>query len=232
MIELVPLGDQAWMARFESEEEAAAWGEEVRRARPEGVVDVVTAYQAVAVHADPGLVDLEDLGEWLKRVDATRSLERESVLHRIPVLYEGADLEEVAARLGTSVGRVIAEHGGTEYRVFAVGFLPGFPYAGYLPEGLRGVPRLAEPRREVPAGSVAIAGRQTGIYPGVSPGGWRLLGRTPLVIAEPEDGFFPIRPGDRLRFEAIGAEEFEERRGRRLGSAESERERGGTAMPL
>jgi allophanate hydrolase subunit 1 len=78
---------------------------------------------------------------------------------------------------------------------------------------------LEAPRREVPAGSVGVAGRQTGIYPGASPGGWRLIGRTPLVIADPREGFFPVGPGDRLRFEAIDSREYEARRGERLGGA-------------
>jgi KipI family sensor histidine kinase inhibitor len=107
---------------------------------------------------------------------------------------------------------VIAHHAGHEYRVFAIGFLPGFPYAGYLPPALSGLPRRESPRAEVPAGSVAIAGRQTGVYPESSPGGWHLLGRTPVRIVDLDRGFFPIRAGDRIRFDPIGPAEFEARR--------------------
>lgn len=213
MIDLVPLGDRAWLARFDRESDAAAWGEAVRSIELEGVVDVVTAYRDVAVHADPSRADLDRMAEVLRSV-ATPGGERPTgVTHAIPVLYDGEDLGDVASRLGLSVEQVVAAHQGREYPVFAVGFLPGFPYAGYLPESLRGIPRLESPRREVPAGSVAIAGRQTGIYPARSPGGWRLLGRTPLVIADLATGHFPIRPGDRLRFEPMSGREFEERRG-------------------
>ena len=113
-------------------------------------------------------------------------------------------------------GDVIEQHSGREYDVFAVGFQPGFPYAGYLPEALSHIPRLESPRVRVPGGSVAIAGRQTGVYPNASPGGWRLLGRTPLRIVDPANGHFPIRAGDRLRFVPIDAEEFEEREGELL----------------
>ena len=95
--------------------------------------------------------------------------------------------------------------------MFAVGFLPGFPYAGYLPDELRGLARRQEPRLAVPPGSVAIVGRQTGVYPIASPGGWRLIGRTPLRIADPEAGRFPIRAGDRIRFRPIERDEFEAR---------------------
>ena len=111
---------------------------------------------------------------------------------------------------------MIAWHGGVEYDVFAIGFQPGFPYAGYLPVPLSGLPRRDAPRVRVPAGSVAIAGRQTGIYPTESPGGWHLLGRTPLCIVDLDDGYFPIRAGDRVRFRSIPAEEFEARRHERL----------------
>ena len=111
---------------------------------------------------------------------------------------------------------MIALHSGVEYDVFAIGFLPGFPYAGYLPPALTGLPRRESPRLRVPAGSVAIAGRQTGIYPGESPGGWHLLGRTPLCIVDLDEGYFPIRAGDRIRFQPISAAEFEARRHERL----------------
>ena len=118
----------------------------------------------------------------------------------------------MAARLALSPAEVIELHCQVEYDVFAIGFLPGFPYAGYLPPALAGLARRDSPRLRVPAGSVAIAGRQTAIYPIESPGGWHLLGTTPLCIADPESGYFPIRAGDRIRFEPISASEFEGRR--------------------
>jgi KipI family sensor histidine kinase inhibitor len=107
-------------------------------------------------------------------------------------------------------------HSGVEYNVFAIGFLPGFVYAGYLPPALAGLPRRDAPRVRVPVGSVAIAGRQTGIYPRESPGGWHLLGRTPLRIVDPDEGYFPIQAGDRIQFQLIPADEFEARRHERL----------------
>ena len=111
---------------------------------------------------------------------------------------------------------MIAIHSSLDYDVFAVGFLPGFPYAGYLPPALSGLPRRDSPRLQVPAGSVAIAGRQTAVYPRQSPGGWHLLGTTPLSIVQVEAGYFPIQAGDRIRFQPISAGEFEARRDERL----------------
>jgi KipI family sensor histidine kinase inhibitor len=117
----------------------------------------------------------------------------------------------------------IATHSDPEYQVFAVGFRPGFPYAGYLPDRLSGLARRDSPRVRVPAGSVAIAGRQTGIYPDESPGGWHLIGRTPLRIVDLERGYFPIRAGDRLRFVPIDRHEFESRQGEILSDTHLER---------
>ena len=108
------------------------------------------------------------------------------------MLYDGDDLTEVAAAVDLTELEVVGRCGSSITSVFALGFLPGFPYSGYLPSPLSGLARRASPRSRVPAGSVAIAGRQTGVYPAESPGGWRLLGRTPLVIVDPPKGFFSI----------------------------------------
>src|SRR5262249_549999 len=141
---------------------------------------------------------------------------RSGRLHLIPVLYDGADLVDAAARLGLSADALVALHTSVAYDVFAIGFLPGFPYAGYLPDALAGLARRDSPRLRVMAGSVATAGRQTAIYPTESPGGWHLLGTTPLCIADPETGYFPIRAGDRIQFVPVSPSEFEARRHERL----------------
>jgi KipI family sensor histidine kinase inhibitor len=221
-IALEPLGDRAYLAHFADERSAAGWAEAVRDRNGPGVTDVVLAYRSVAVFADPDRVDLAELESRLRTFAIGRagaSGPGPSASGRrleIPVLYDGEDLEDVAARRGLSPAEVIAWHGGVEYDVFAIGFQPGFPYAGYLPAALSGLPRRDAPRLRVPAGSVAIAGRQTGIYPAESPGGWHLLGRTPLCIVDLDEGYFPIRAGDRIRFRPIPAEEFEARRHDRL----------------
>ncbi|MFI5038471.1 MAG: 5-oxoprolinase subunit PxpB, partial [Solirubrobacterales bacterium] len=121
-------------------------------------------------------------------------------LHRIPVVYDGPDIEAVAAVLGLSTTDIITLHTKPIYRVFLVGFVPGWGYLGPLPEELE-LPRRHVPRTRVPAGSVAIAGRQTGIYPLATPGGWHLIGRTSVRLflpdSEPPSLF---RAGDRVKF--------------------------------
>jgi inhibitor of KinA len=129
----------------------------------------------------------------------------------IPVRYGGADgpdLEEVAALNHLSAEEVIAIHSGAEYLVHFLGFSPGFPYLGGMPESIA-APRLETPRRSVPAGSVAIGGRQTGIYPTASPGGWRIIGRTPLRLFQPEaDPPVLLQMGDHVRFVPVAGGGF------------------------
>jgi KipI family sensor histidine kinase inhibitor len=216
MIALEPLGERALLARFDTEAEAGDWVAAVRARGWPGLVDVVLAYRTAAVFADPDRLDLDELETRLRAVEPESSGGAPGRLITLPVLYDGEDLPEVARRLGMAVEEVVARHSGREFAVFAVGFQPGFPYAGYLPEELSGLPRREVPRVRVPAGSVAIAGRQTGVYPRESPGGWHLLGRTPLRIADPERGHFPIRAGDRLRFTPIDGREFDAREGELL----------------
>jgi KipI family sensor histidine kinase inhibitor len=216
MIDLLPLGDRGFLARFATEDDAARWAAVVSARRWPGVLDVVPAYQTVGVLADPDRVDLDELSRNLADLspEATPVSEGRSI--PIPVLYDGEDLPDVARRLGLEEGQVITAHCGQDYRVFAIGFLPGFPYAGYLPPSLSGLPRRGSPRTKVPAGSVAIVGRQTAVYPRESPGGWHLIGRTPLCIVDVAAGHFPIRAGDRLRFVAIDRDEYESRQGELL----------------
>lgn len=216
VLDLEPLGDRAFLARFSTENAARSWAAAVRGMALDGIDDVVLAYRSTAVFADPERCDLDALERMLRALEPNLDAEAAGTRHVVPVLYDGPDLAQVAAALGLSVGEVIDRHAGLDYVVFAVGFLPGFPYAGYLPPELSGLARRDEPRLEVAAGSVAIAGRQTGVYPSKSPGGWHLLGRTPLRIADPEAGRFPIRAGDAIRFQPIDRREYEARLHERL----------------
>jgi inhibitor of KinA len=168
------------------------------------------AYGSLLVEFDPLQVSF---GDWCRLVERrfaeTAGWARpESRLVEIPVHYDGEDLGEVAKLHGISIDDVVALHSGAEYTVHFLGFQPGFPYLAGLPEKLE-TPRLAVPRLKVPAGSVAIAGKQAGIYPAVSAGGWRLLGRTPLRLfqadAEPPT---LLRMGDRVRFRPLSREEL------------------------
>jgi KipI family sensor histidine kinase inhibitor len=211
-----PLGDCAFLAHFAGEAQARSWAAAVRSGEWHGIRDVVLAYRSVAVFADAEPVDLLELESRLRAIELTGAFQAAGRRLVIPVLYDGADLDVVAARLNLSNAQVVAIHSSVDYDVFAVGFQPGFPYAGYLPPALAGLPRRDSPRLRVPAGSVAIVGRQTAIYPDRSPGGWHLLGTTPLCIADIESAYFPIQAGDRIRFEPISSAEFEARRDDRL----------------
>lgn len=214
---ILPLGDRAFLARFATEDEARSWGTAAREAALPGVIDVVVAYAAVAIYIDPDRADPDALERAIRAIAPGEFAAHAAPLHEIPTLYDGEDLAEIAATRGVSIEAVIAAHAGCEYVIQAIGFLPGFPYAGDLPDLLRGLPRRARPRVRVPTGSVAIAGRQTGLYPRESPGGWNLLGRTPLQVVDLAAGHFPLRTGDRLRFVPIDRREFDARVGERLG---------------
>jgi KipI family sensor histidine kinase inhibitor len=216
MIALGPLGDRALLARFADAAAARGWAAAVRAAGWDGISDVVLAYQSVAVFADPDRIDLDELEARLRGLVPVAEGSSAGRLITLPVLYDGEDLADVARRLGLAVADVIARHAGRVYDVLAIGFQPGYPYAGDLPDELAGLPRRESPRVRVPAGSVAIAGRQTGVYPAESPGGWHLLGRTPLQIVDLDRGHFPIAAGDRLRFVPIDEAEFAARRGELL----------------
>lgn len=132
---------------------------------------------------------------------------------QIPVCYGGRfgeDLDAVASLLGISASRIIELHAAVTYRVYFLGFVPGFAYLGELPQELV-TPRLASPRRSVPAGSVGIAGNHTGVYPIATPGGWRLIGRTPLAMFRPDRAqMSALSLGDRVRFVAISEDRFAE----------------------
>jgi inhibitor of KinA len=211
------LGDQGALARFLDEGDALRWAEAARGIEAGFLLDVVQAYATVAVYHDPRRISLAQLVERLGRLDASGSEADAGRAHLIPCCYElGPDLGRVAAHAGLGVEEVIRLHGSLEYRVYAIGFSPGFPYLGYLPEALCGVPRLESPRLHVEPGSIGLTGRQTGIYPEARPGGWCLVGRTPLVLVDVVEGYFPLRTGDRVRFGRIDESEFGRLKGERL----------------
>ena len=159
---------------------------------------------ALTSSVDPGLRRGDGRGTTASESDAARVVE-------IPVRYGdeyGLDLDAVAEHSGVAPDEVIARHTGARYTVAMLGFAPGFPYLLGLDPALR-VPRRANPRTRVPAGSVAIGGAQTGIYPRELPGGWHLIGRTPLALFDPaRDPPCLLAPGDRVRFRAIDTDEF------------------------
>jgi len=172
-----------------------------------GILNLHPAFASVLVEFDPRLV-AQDAVEALIRERAGASSEpgAQDQLIEIPVRYGGdggPDLEDVARHAGLAAEAVVKLHSSATYTVYFVGFATCFPYLGGLPEALA-TPRLAAPRKLVPAGSVAIGGSQAGVYPLASPGGWRLIGRTPLALFDIH-GEPPglLRMGDRVRFVAI-----------------------------
>jgi inhibitor of KinA len=221
MPSLQPLGDQAVLATFSSEEQALHLARLLRHRTFPWLVDVVQAYRTVAVFYDletTGYHPVAEIVNDLLTQEETQAERDEGKLHTIPCCYAHAlDLERVSDRTGLTIDDIIALHTSTEYTVYAIGFCPGFPYLGYLPEPLCGVPRLETPRLRVEAGSVGLTGRQTGIYTEPRPGGWNIIGRTPLELVHVADAYFPLRTGDRVRFVAIDPGEFERLRGKRLG---------------
>lgn len=184
----------------------------IARERLHGVVETVPAYASLLVVFDP----LQAAPEALKRQIAgmcdfeDENIAEQRAVVEVPVVYggeAGPDLDAVAAYHGLSVDDVIRLHTGTVYRVYMIGFTPGFPYMGELPEALD-TPRRDTPRTHIPKGSVAIAQRQTGIYPVVSPGGWQIIGCTPLALFDPhKENSSLLTMGDAVRFTPITAEE-------------------------
>jgi inhibitor of KinA len=233
-MEITPLGDSAVLIRVAENFDAApgealnkvlATKRDLEGAQIPGAIDIAPAYTTVALFYDPvRAIDagapIENVFGWIEQrirkalsnVKENHADQTEKSLIEIPVCYEtefALDLEQVARHAGVHWKEVVDLHCGAEYRVHCVGFTPGFPFLGGLPRKIA-TPRRDVPRKEIPAGSVAIGGAQTGIYPIKSPGGWNVIGRTPLRLFDPQkDPPALLLAGDRVRFRSITREEFE-----------------------
>lgn len=206
-----PLGDSAIIVR-EIGCPADVFAEAVRTAAIPGVLEAMASYDTVGIYYDPELFDPIAL----RTIEFNPSTAGGN-LHELPVCYElGEDTVDVAARLGLKAQEIVALHSAQPFRCFALGFCPGFAYLGNLPERLSGMPRMPKPRLRVEPGSVAITGKQTAVYPLERPGGWAIIGKTPLCLVDVEDAYFPIRAGDEVQFVAIGLAEYVARKGDRL----------------
>jgi inhibitor of KinA len=233
-MEITPLGDSALLIRVaenfdDSPEDALSKVLAAKRgleaAQIPGAIEVAPAYTTVALfynpmHAIDAGAPLEDVFGWIEQrirkvlseIKGIHADRAESSFVEIPVCYESEfalDLEHVAEHAGVHWKEVVDLHCAVEYRVHCVGFTPGFPFLGGLSRKLA-TPRRDVPRKEIPAGSVAIGGSQTGVYPIKSPGGWNIIGRTPFHLFDPKKN--PpalLRAGDRVRFRSVTREEFE-----------------------
>ena len=231
-MQVTALGDSALIVRVRDRfddapddtlSEVLAALRRLENAQIPGVIELAPAYTTVAVFFDPlraihdgagpdRVIELliQRIGEAL----AGRRRQHKHAAHtaEIPVCYDlefAIDLERVARHAQISPGEVIDLHRAAQYRVNCIGFTPGFPYLTGLPKRLA-TPRHAIPRKEIPAGSVAIGGAQTGIYPQESPGGWNVIGRTPLRLFDPQrDPPVLLQTGDEVRFRKITREEFQ-----------------------
>jgi len=198
-----------------------AFADAVRRAKRPGVLSVISGYTSVLIEYDPDVLLRDVLDDWLRWLPVEEAA-RAGRLVEVPVSYGGdlgPDLDDVARRVGSCPEEVVRLHAAPTYRVYATGFAPGFPFAAPLPARLE-LPRRDSPRERVPPGSVAIAGRQTGIYPLATPGGWHLLGRTPVPLFRPEapDPVW-LRPGDQIRFVPIDRAHYDRLRAEAAGGS-------------
>ena len=172
----------------------------------EGIIEVSCGYHDILIHYDPDLIKIEGLLENLRAI----SYQDKHQVIRIPVCYEspyGLDVDEVCKYLKIDKATLIQRHTGKQYPVYMMGFLPGFPYLGGLDSSLE-IPRRANPRTKIPRGSVGIGGKQTGIYPSASPGGWHIIGQTPLELLDLVNNDTLIHIGDWLEFYAIDEATF------------------------
>lgn len=216
-----PYGDSAVLVKFASKIDPKvnamvhALSALILKEKPEWIVETIPAYSSLTVIYDPKVID------FITVIDKLNELEKKcksqlifSSLIEVPTVYGGEygpDLRFVAKYNRLSVEEVVKIHSSTEYLVYMLGFTPGFAYLGGMSKKIA-TPRLEKPRKKVPAGSVGIGGKQTGIYPFESPGGWRIIGRTPLVLFDVEkDPPVLLKSGDRVKFISISEDEYKRR---------------------
>jgi len=206
-----PLGDSAMTITFgdtiteELADLVVAQSRRISGAGIRGVTDIVSSYASIGVHYDPDAIAYDELQARLAPLLEDPSVNTDdagSRVHHIRVRYDGEDLDEVARRTQLTTAEVVSIHIAALYRVFVIGFVPGFAYLGPLDARLA-LPRRDSPRKRVPPGSVAIAERQTGIYPSATPGGWHIIGSTTERMFDPsrlEPSL--LSAGDRVKFES------------------------------
>lgn len=179
--------------------------------RPKWLLEIVPSFETVLLIYTMNAVDEHEVVTWVKSATLTHSNSRKQALLTIPVCYELAlenDLSRMAAHTGLTEAEIIACHWQQTYQVYALGFAPGFAYLGHC-QDMIATPRLATPRKRVPRGAVAVADRQTAVYPSASPGGWNIVGYCPLhLIAPHHQPISPFVVGQQVSFTPISAEQY------------------------
>lgn len=217
-VRFLPCGDQAvtveWGSTIDEHinRQVHAFARKVEELSHPAIIEVVPTYRSATVHYRPEVLSYEELNQLLAPLAQGSAEEGEELpVVEIPVCYGGEygpDLEEVAQHCSLTPEEVIARHTAPTYRIYMLGFTPGFPYLGGMDPSIA-APRRKEPRIHIPAGSVGIAGEQTGVYPIVSPGGWQLIGRTPLRLFDPQrEQPILLSAGAGIRFVPIDEETF------------------------
>lgn len=218
-IRILTAGDSSLLVEFGKEispdinRKIAATVQLMKEQHIEGVVDIIPAFCSLLINYDPRVISYEEMKQRMQdliRVDAKAEAGRKRVFE-IPVCYGGEygpDIANIAKNAGLSEKEVIEIHSSRDYLIYMLGFLPGFTYLGGLDERIH-TPRLATPRIKINAGSVGIGGSQTGIYPLDSPGGWQLMGMTPVKTYDPEREIpILVEAGDYIRFVPITEAEY------------------------
>lgn len=218
---IVPAGDGALRVVFEDKIDPSinqlvnSLDKKLTELSIPGVTETIPAFRVLTVLYDPEITDLITLSKTIRQLlsDENEMKSREKRVVHIPVCYDksfGPDLEELSRHSGLSIEEIIAVHSGRDYLIYMMGFLPGFAYLGGLDPSLH-MPRLDTPRTSIEAGAVGIAGSQTGMYPMASPGGWRLIGSTPMKLFDPKrDTPFLYETGDYIRFEPVSREDYDQ----------------------
>ena len=211
-------GENGWLARIPGDDPVAAAlfaNAAADRLRPSnGVIDCVAGVDSLVLRFDPSALSPADAKALLAGAiaETPAAVKRAATTIDIPLLYggeAGPDFDDLCERLSLTPEQLVERHSSQTYCVLTIGFAPGFAYLGPLPEALR-APRLDTPRPRVEAGSVAVAGAMTGVYPLASPGGWRIIGRTPKKLFDPKARDpFAFTPGAEVRFTPISAQAFD-----------------------
>ncbi|MDO9509279.1 MAG: 5-oxoprolinase subunit PxpB [Thermovirgaceae bacterium] len=185
----------------------------IEASRPSWLIETVPTYRSLAVYLDPWETCRDEAMAWIRSLCSSIETPRfagEPAIE-IPVCYGGGfgpDMERVSLHTGLPAAEIIRLHSSPVYHVFMLGFSPGFPYLGGMDQRLE-TPRLENPRTLIPAGSVGIAGKQTGVYPLQSPGGWNLIGRTPLKLFDPSrKNPFLVKAGMEIRFVPVSEDKY------------------------